>query len=71
MARDTTEEMAQAVTNLLDGSMGLTLTEMGYAVREMDGLSEFYLRNSSGEVYRFVCEDVGADEFNPFADGED
>ena len=70
MATDTPEEMAETIACVLDGQMGMSLTDMRWGVREMDGLAEFYVRNGSDEVFRFVCDRVGPDEFDPFAEDE-
>ena len=62
----TPEEMAETMAVVLDGTMGMTLTEMKWRCESMDGLPEFYVQTRSGEVFRFTCEPVSDDEFNPF-----
>ena len=64
----TPEEMAETLAVVLDGSMGLNLTEMKWGVEAIDGLPAFYVRTRSGEVFRLTCEAVDlASEFDPFA----
>lgn len=62
----TPEDMAEAIALVLDGSMGMTLTQMKWGCEAMDGLPEFYVRNQAGSVFRFTCEAVAGDEFSPF-----
>lgn len=64
----TPEEMAETLAMVLTGEMGLSLKDMKWATEPMDSLPEFYVRNTSGEVFRLVCERVTADEFSPFED---
>lgn len=68
----TPQEMVETLATVLDGTMGLSLTDMKWDCTTMEELSELYVRTRSGEVFRLVCEPVDlATEFDPFEENDD
>jgi len=64
----TSQEMVETLQTVLDGTLGLTLTDINWDCTTIEELSELYVRNRSGEVFRLVCEPVDVtEEFDPFA----
>jgi len=67
MSAETPEDISSTIVGLLDGSLGLKLSDMHWMAAEMDGLPEFYVRDAAGTIFRFTCEAVGDDDFDPFS----
>lgn len=64
----TPQEMVETLSTVLDGTLGLTLADINWDCTTIEELSELYVRNRSGEVFRLVCEPVDlANDFDPFA----
>lgn len=57
----TTEDFGETISMMLDGSLGLTLKQSGWALTYLD-CGEIYIRTNSGDVFRLLVEAVSPDD---------